>query len=219
MVGTVPLSKIRIETSSSDSRMLWQANPFSARSIRPGTIEYLFPVEQRVAQLIAKLRAAAWRGQIVGPHGSGKSTLLAALCEPLELAGRRAWMCSLHDRQRRLPLGWIADTLHRRANMIIVDGYEQLGRLSRWELKLQCRWRRWGLLVTAHRDVGLPTLFRTVGSLEVAQAVVERLLPAGDAAISRQMVAEHFAAAGGNVRETLFSLYDEYARHHTGRNM
>lgn len=195
-----------------DSDMHWQTNPFSARFIRPGAIEYLFTAGQSAAELVEKLRANAWRGQIVGPHGSGKSTLLATLERPLEAAGRRVLSFALHDGQDELSANWIKLARNHEANLLVVDGYEQLRRLSRIELSAIGRWRGWGLLVTAHQDVGFPQLYRTTSSPEVAQAVVERLLPGCEATISRQTVAEHFAAAGGNVREALFSLYDEYAR-------
>jgi hypothetical protein len=66
------------------------------------------------------------------------------------------------------------------------------------------------LLVTAHRDVGLPTLYSTQPSLELARAVVARLAPEGDATVTDDDVAAAFADAKGNVREMLFALFDVY---------
>ncbi|MBI3839890.1 MAG: hypothetical protein HY288_18355, partial [Planctomycetia bacterium] len=66
------------------------------------------------------------------------------------------------------------------------------------------------------RDVGFPTLFRTGPSLEVAQAVVDRLLPAGEIAISPGAVAASFTQCQGNLRETLFALYDQYEKASAG---
>jgi hypothetical protein len=185
-------------------------NPFSARRLRPGTIDFLFPPGQTVGMLIESLRASGWRGQIVGPHGSGKTTLLCSLAQPLAEAGRRVWQCALHDGRRRMPRGWTAAARRERVNFIVVDGYEQLGRLARAELRAICRWFDWGLLVTAHDDVGFPVLFRTRATLDVAKAVVEQLLADGQATISEDCIARHFETCGGDVRETLFSLYDEY---------
>lgn len=189
--------------------MTFQSNPFSTRSIRPGALPYLFPDGQDANDLIKALNAAGWRGQIIGPHGSGKSTLLATLAGPLSEAGRPALVIRLHDGQRRMPLGWVADAQRAAARLIVVDGYEQLGRFGRLAVKYRCRQRGWGLLVTAHADVGLPTIFRTSSTLDVALTVVARLLPASEATIGRDAVARCFAAAGGNTRETLFALYDE----------
>lgn len=189
-----------------------QLNPFSTRFVRPGAIEYLFFESQSAADLIERLRASGWRGQIVGPHGSGKSTLLAALIEPLEQAGRRAWRIDLHDGQRSLPPRALAEAQHSGAKLLIIDGYEQLSRTSRLRLCWQL-WRRgWGAIVTAHRDVGYPTLYQTSATVELTERIVARLLPAHGSSIDRQAIAASFSASSGDVRETLFALYDHFER-------
>jgi hypothetical protein len=188
----------------------WTSNPFSTRFVHPGAIPYEFPDGESVPGLLARLDEFHWRGQIVGPHGSGKSTLLAELIAAIERQGRRVWTISLRDGQRRLPADWLRQAEDADARLIVVDGYEQLGLVSRWRLKFRCRQRGWGLLVTAHQDVGLPTLFRTTATVEMAQALVEHLLPAGNDRPNHQQVADAFASAGGNLRETLFKLYDWY---------
>ena len=190
-----------------------RSNPFSTRFIRPGALDYLFSVESRTADegvesLVARLGGNQWRGQIVGPHGSGKSTLLAALEPVLGDAGRVCWTARLRDAQRSMPAGWtraVADSL---ANQVVIDGFEQLNAWNRWRVRLCCRRRGWGLLVTAHRDVGLPRLFETASDLQTAQAIVGQLLASETTTIAPEVVAEHFRAAGGNLRETLFRLYD-----------
>ncbi len=94
--------------------------------------------------------------------------------------------------------------------MIVVDGYEQLGWFGRRAVKVAC-WRQgWGLLVTAHDEVGFPLLARTSTSLALAEQIVEQLLPAGQGAIDSCGVARAFAEAGGNLREMLFALYDQF---------
>jgi hypothetical protein len=189
-----------------------QLNPFSTRFVRPGAIEYLFSDGRSAVGLTQRLRAGDWRGQIVGPHGSGKSTLLAALIEPLEQAGRRVWRIDLHDGQRALPPGALAEAGNVGADLLIVDGYDQLSRISRLRLKWQL-WRRgWGAIVTAHREVGYPTLYRTSATVELTERIVARLLPTEDPSIAQQAIAASFYAAGGNVRETLFALYDHFER-------
>jgi pyruvate/oxaloacetate carboxyltransferase len=64
--------------------------------------------------------------------------------------------------------------------------------------------------VTAHRDVGFPTLATTTSSLKTAQAVVERLLSDRDSPVTPEWVADCFAASAGDVREMLFRLYDRW---------
>jgi hypothetical protein len=71
-----------------------------------------------------------------------------------------------------------------------------------------------GLLVTAHADVGLPTLLETSTSLELAQAIVA-CLPNATAGLPTGAVAACFQRAAGDMRETLFALYDTYERRGT----
>ena len=73
-----------------------------------------------------------------------------------------------------------------------------------------CRLRGWGLLVTAHQDVGLPTLFHVVPTIDTARAIVAQLVGPLDAAINARMIEADFQSAGGNLREMLFLLYDRY---------
>jgi len=185
-------------------------NPFCTRRVRPGAIAYLFPEGMDAQRLVARLAANGWRGQIVGPHGSGKSTLLAALVPELQRAGRKVLQIRLHDGQRRLPIDWSRAEVGP-ATVVIVDGYEQLGLLSRWRLKRQCRRRRAGLLVASHAPVGLPVLFRTEVTPAQAEAIVALLLAGGDAPPPPDVLAACLSRHRGNLREVLFELYDQYA--------
>ncbi|MBI3466953.1 MAG: hypothetical protein HY000_28395 [Planctomycetes bacterium] len=176
--------------------------------------------------MISRLRASGWRGQITGPHGSGKSTLLAALVPALREAGRRVELITLHDGQRRLPLDLVSTPELDAAAMIVVDGYEQLSRWSRLRLRRLCTRRGWGLLVTAHADVGLPQLFQTKVTDQLAAQIIRRLQqPASAGGSLRDALSASAATAdcitydeitailarnGGNMRETLFTLYDLY---------
>jgi hypothetical protein len=189
------------------------SNPFSTRFIRPGALDYIFPAGHSAAgdsveSLVDRLNRNQWRGQIVGPHGSGKSTLLAALEPALGAAGRVCWTACLRDAQRAMPAGWARAAAQAHANQIVIDGFEQLSAWNRWRVRLCCRRRGWGLLVTAHRDAGLPALFETTSDLQTAAAVVGQLLVAEPVRLAPEVVAEHFHATGGDVRETLFRLYD-----------
>ena len=185
-------------------------NPFSTRHVRPGAISYFFPPHQDLEVLLAKLQQHDWRGQIVGPHGSGKSTLLAALVPRLEQAGRRPLCVTLHDGQRRLPSDLARQADLDRATIVIVDGYGQLSRASRWRLRYFCRRRGLGLLISSHVDAGLPELLRTTSDPDLACRIVVHLLGPRGGAVSAEDVAHSFARHRGNLREVLMELYDVY---------
>lgn len=198
-------------------------NPFSTRYTRPGALAYLFPAaspaevtpdtaessDAPLDALVAQFQRQRRRGQIIGPHGSGKSTLLAALLPRLALGGTQVVHLELHDGQRWLPPGALS-RIGASPAVIVVDGYEQLAWWSRILLRATCHRHRWGLLVTAHADVGLPTLFRTATSERLASQIVSKLLQADTSRIHPQDVQTTFTAAAGDLREMLFALYDLY---------
>lgn len=188
-------------------------NPFCTRRTRPGAMPYLFPPGTSVESLLADLARHGWRGAIVGPHGAGKSALLATLLPSVERDGRRTALFTLRDGQRRLPAGWRDAIRPDSPRLVAVDGYEQLGRYARFLLDRTCRRRGWGLLVTSHEPVGLPTLVCLEPDLETARRVVAALLDDQAGAVSPEEVAECFQRHAGNLRETLFALYDLYELH------
>jgi len=191
-------------------------NRFDARRLRPGAIRFHWRPGQSAEALVARLERNGCWGQIVGPHGSGKSALVAAMRDAIRRSGRNAVVIELHDNRRRLPV-----RLHRmpdpgKGAVVIVDGYEQLGRWSRFSLRRFCRRRRLGLLVTAHASVGFPDLCRTSAGLDTAGDIVRDLL--GDEArlISDEEIAARFHRHEGDLREMLFSLYDWYEQRRRG---
>jgi hypothetical protein len=104
---------------------------------------------------------------------------------------------------------WHADA------QVVVDGYEQLSWLSRWRVRSTCRRCGTGLLVTAHADVGLPQLWQTAVTEQIAWRIVSRLLfretnCPGNPLITRSDVAASLRSHGDNLREALFHLYDLY---------
>lgn len=192
-------------------------NPFSTRRVRPGAVPFLFAGEQSTGRLIERLKENGWWGQIVGPHGAGKSALLATLVPVIEQAGRHTLLVELHDGQRRLPGGLLRTDCPAEPTVLIVDGYEQLGRLSRFRLKRFCRRGGLGLLVTSHRPVGLPDLYRLTADLELLQRLVEQIQRDYPVHVTADEVAERFVENGGNVREVLFALYDLYENRRRSR--
>ena len=194
------------------SRSVVAENPFSASRLRPGAMPYLFADGQDARQFVERLRNAGWWAAIVGPHGSGKSALLAMLVPQIEQAGRQTVLVELHDGQRRMPLDLRRELQPDTSGVLIVDGFEQLGFLSRISVKRTCRRRRWGLLVTAHEPVGLPELLRTEVDLDAAEQIVRRLQRGYPPLVTAEDVAEPFSRHAGNVREMLFEFYDMYER-------
>jgi hypothetical protein len=185
-------------------------NPFSTRHTRPGAMPFLFPAGEGAETLIGRLRRNGWRGEIVGPHGTGKSALLMALVPAIERAGQTPLLVTLHDGQRRLPLDVNRESQLQPPTLLIVDGYEQLSRWSRFWLKRLCRRRGLGLLATAHDSVGLPELYRTAADAELFQKIVEQLMAGQPCPWNVADLTARLARHGGNLREALFDLYDLY---------
>ena len=185
-------------------------NPFRSRRIRPGAIPFFFPAGQNAETFVERLGQNNWRGEIVGSHGSGKSSLLAALIPVIEKAGRNLILLELHDGQRRLPSGWDRYVRSAPSPIILVDGYEQLSRWSRFWLRIGCRRNGWGLLVTTHASVGLPPLYQTEITFDLAKRIVAHLTQGKTPPSLDEALAKSLAAQGGNLRETLFDLYDLY---------
>jgi len=191
-------------------------NPFCSRRVRPGGIAYLFAPGESAAGLVDRLRRNGWWGQIVGLHGSGKSALLAALTPAIETAGRRALLVELHDGQRRLPPDFARGLDADCPTVLIIDGYEQLSLWQRLRLRRFCRRSGLGLLLTAHSPVGLPDLWHTSVTPELARRIVEQLQRGQPARITAEDVAARFARHGGDLREMLFDLYDLYEERRGG---
>ncbi|MDZ7615373.1 MAG: hypothetical protein U1E05_00120 [Patescibacteria group bacterium] len=184
-------------------------NPFCTRCVRPGAMDFLFPPGVDATALVDRFQAGGGRGVIIGPHGSGKSTLLLAIQRELASRGQSVFPIVLHDGQRRLPVRIPSPRLAA-GTILVVDGYEQLGFWARCGLAWHCRRRRYGLLATSHRPVGLPLLFRTEVPMALAQTIVCRLQEGGERRVLPKDVAREFPRYGGNLRELLFGLFDLY---------
>jgi hypothetical protein len=192
-----------------------RSNPFATKYTRPGSHSFLFPPGQSLQTIIDALRNSSWNGQIVGPHGSGKSSLVAALLPELAKEGRNVAHFVLSQGERRLPIRTADARQWTNQTQVVVDGFEQLSWWSRQKLHLLCRRSGGGLLVTVHEPRGLPTVFQTAPSLELAQSIVQELLPDADQTITAEDVAHAYQQDPANLREMLFRLYDLYqSRHH-----
>lgn len=188
--------------------LLSEINPFATCRTRPGAIPFFFPPGQSAGQLIEKLRENGWWGEIVGPHGSGKSTLLATLAAELRGASIRLVAFQLHDDCRQLLHDWQHRIRAERPSVLAIDGYEQLGAWNRFRVRRLCRRGGIGLLVTAHETAGLPVLYRTCVTPELARRVVKHLLAEKRARILPEEIDARLDALHGNLRELLFELFD-----------
>ncbi|CAN5662886.1 ATP-binding protein [soil metagenome] len=198
------------------SKTTWRPpdpNPFATRFVRPGAIPYLFPPGDSLEQLLQRLRASGGWGQIIGPHGSGKSTLIAAMLPELQRIGQEPHAVRLRDGWTRPAWGPIPNG----ASLVVLDGFEQLSRWGRAWLRHCCQRRGLGLVVTAHEPIGLPDLFRTDVTPEMAWRVLQRLDSNQEPLLAPERVAERLAAQAGNLRELLFELYDLHE--HRRRNL
>lgn len=190
------------------------SNPFATRFTAPGNVPYLGE-----AGLCARLHDTWLKlgrvGAIFGPHGSGKSTLLATLEQAWAREyGYRLIRATLHDGQRTLP-GSFRESEIREHDLLIIDGYEQLGWRARWSLQRLRRRKSCGLLITAHEASRLPTLERVEPDFPTFFAVVRCLLePLNDSTRTEEFLSRHARTAwestGGNARETLFRLFDRW---------
>jgi len=187
--------------------VLPRVNPFSTRFVEPGAVAYRFPTPDGLAALVRRLEETGGWGQLVGPHGSGKSTLLAALLPAL--APRPVRHVRLNTAHRELP-AWVWD-VPAPGTLLVIDGFEQLGFLTRRRVKRHHRRAGCGLLVTAHRPMGLPDLYRTGVTPATAAAVVAGLLPGGGGwVLEGYDIAARLRHHRGSLREVLFELYDRW---------
>lgn len=194
-----------------DPTLLPPANPFATARIRPGRIPYAFPAGTDIATIVAALEHAGGRGQIVGPHGSGKSTLLAALAEELARRGSGVVATVLHDGARRLAPDFLGRLRAVPAGAVaLIDGFEQLPWWRRQVILWRCRRLGLGLVVTCHAPVGLPTLWETAVSPDMAWSIIHGLMPDAESLVCRAEVAGLLAAHSGSLRELLFTLYDRF---------
>jgi len=156
----------------------------------------------------------------VGRHGSGKSTLLHSLQASLLEAGLEA-TCFVLRADGKIPPALRRFQWPTAASILVIDGFEQLS----WPLRRKLlqtsrgkpnRGEQRGLITTSHRGLGLPRAFTTRPTLEIAQRVVDQMQVSGAARVEPSDVARCFHRHEGDIRETLFELYDVHqSKSHT----
>ena len=166
--------------------------------------------------LTQRLAAMHYRGAIVGPEGSGKTTLLEDFEPRLRADGFEIVSLQLTREAPNFPPRVLRELSANvgPGHIILFDGAEQLSRWSWWGFLRKVR-RAGGLLITSHRSDLLPTLIecRTDEALlteliaELLQEPIEK---------RREQTATLFKKHGGNLRDALRELYDEWAERATG---
>ena len=192
------------------------ANPFSVRFHQPGALPFHFRENESARGLWQRFVEADRRGEIVGSHGTGKTTLLRTLEETARATGEEILTITLHNGERwptALLRMFTRPSPPAAPQTLILDGAEQLAPVAWQALRLGLRLRCRGLLVTTHRPLGLPLLYRTSIDHERANWVVRQVLaqnPGLPALVGLDSLPEALQACRGNLREVLFRLYDLY---------
>jgi GTPase SAR1 family protein len=192
-------------------------NPFSTRFIRPDVCEYAFSPQESLKDILSRLDAAGGRGQIVGPHGCGKSTLMNALKRHFESQGIAVRHVMLTSSSAKLPKQFTSpinalDHSDGAGSLLLLDGYEQLNWWQRMRLRWRCRHLKCGLIVTCHRDLGLPTIAALTPDIERLRLVVSQLISAASGRPSEDELEQIYQVSKCDIRECIFQLYDWYER-------
>ncbi len=212
------------------------SNPFSTRFVSPGQLAWIGD-ENYLEQLVLRWRLLKCRAAIVGAHGSGKSTLLEHF---VPLIGNVIWRRNAEGQEfvsdfsdkglgndssmERPPTLWLQ--LRRTAppsmmipwkelqpgRLLVLDGYEQLVRWQRAVLLVRTKLRGVRLLVASHRRTILGTLCKLSISSNTALHIVSQLTAGRDdiAKSSEDEIERRLKAHGGNMRDVLMELYDQY---------
>lgn len=200
-----------------------RSNPFATRWTRPGTIPFALPAGVTWDDLCQRV-ATQRRLQLLGPHGVGKSTLLADLVPRLRALGWRVdhlavqpdgttRVAGLAARRQVDMLGETSEATPPTTGdppaagarkLVVIDGWQQL---PLW-LRLGRYWSGGRLLATTHVDLGWPILQRLQPDSSLICQLARRLQQDSLSLVNDMDVQSAFEQTAGNLRETLFRLYD-----------
>lgn len=191
-------------------------NPFAVSRVGLAQLDFVEASPGSLASLVAGMRKANWRGQIIGPHGSGKTTLTIALAR--SLAGefqRFTWLvlqrgpwwlarprCRVQLAARLAPSGGSLEFLEFHSAESPEPVVQRLQRVGPRELcfvdgvdQLTPAWQRRLIQIAGQRAVVWTSHQRLPGDL----AVLTELRP--DLQVFRQLVARLLEAAGETLDE------------------
>ncbi len=195
-------------------------NPFSTRYTQPGRIVPLdhFGNPLNLQGILVSLAELGGTAAIQGQHGSGKTTLLEHLACELKHSGACVVRVRLRSRLDALE-ALLAIARSPPGGIVCIDSWEQMGLLSSCLARGLAWVCRCHVLVTSHRATGLPLLIDCQTSHPLLVAIV-RQLPSHELwygqCIVPADVEEAFKQCAGNVRESLYHLYDRFECHGRG---
>lgn len=186
-------------------------------------------LDSQLEGLVAKLQQNR-RSLIVGPHGTGKSTLLHTFLPKLQQTFPKV---AFHQLARDRSLGFVGRLRYRvdaskrvrrdlyelpSNGLLIIDGWEQLGRIARWRIAQSAFGQKLTLLVTTHQRIsGWSVLYETKASAEMVRSLAGDLLQDSPHKV-KKLVDEKLRTTrmlpNTNIRELWFSLYDAVQDHH-----
>jgi ABC-type cobalamin/Fe3+-siderophores transport system ATPase subunit len=206
------------------------SNPFATRFVAPGQVDWVGPSDY-LDNLVLRWQTLKCRACVVGAHGSGKSTLLEHFVPRIaEVVYRRnaegkvlldhdaqsekqpttaIWLQLRKATPQSMVIPW--DQLQR-GRLLILDGYEQLSLWRRAEMIARTNRRGVKLLVTSHKRTVLPVLCELSISPTTAREIVSQLTieQSEFANLSDDELQKRLTTHGGNMREVLMELYDQF---------
>ena len=205
-------------------------NPFSSQFVNPQNAQFQTPCAIRdkyqsdghaIEHLCNRITNAKVL-QIVGPHGCGKSTLACSLASHLiekfsslhsVILRRTSGFWQKPELQWNLnkpfePLGLGSENYER---LIVIDGIEAIGPVSRRVFVRQLVNQNCRLLLTTHRRMwGINTLIKLTPTLEHFRQIVNVLQRPSDVHLSSQVIDKAFFDYDGNYRDAMWALYDQW---------
>ena len=183
-------------------------NPFAAERIERIAFR---PLDRSFGQLMTELERMEYRAAVLGTDGSGKTTLLGQIQEHLSRRGFvvKSIFTSLAEpltrQNRRTFLAQL-----KPGEIVLLDGADHLSFLGWPRFKRNLLRLAWGLIITSHKAVLMPTLFECLTTEELLAELVQELLDGTDG-IDQIDLTEIYNQHRGNIRDCLRHLYDVWA--------
>ena len=201
-------------------------NPFSSQFVNPLHGTYIAPDEFRsgsntnhkLLDILAKQVQETRLLQIVGPHGCGKSTLayrlairsmkkFASVHSVILRPGNRVWTKPEVQWNFQRPFDSFVENDQNK--LVIVDGIEAIGWITRQVFIRQLVSQNCNLLLTTHRNLwGIKTLVKLAPSVEHFCSIANELQEEYEKQISDAVLRKAFFDNRGNYRDAFWQLYD-----------